>query len=94
MNKLIVAALAVLALLLLGVPRVLGSITEARVRERVAAIDASGIVSADVTSYDRGWFGSTAKIALGLAPQYLPRRPRATPFAAVRRSPSTSLMDP
>jgi hypothetical protein len=71
MNKLVVTAAVLLALLLLAVPRVLGSITEARVRERVAAIDAGGLLSAEVTSFDRGWFGSTAKIELGFAPQYL-----------------------
>jgi uncharacterized protein YdgA (DUF945 family) len=34
------------------------------VRERVAAIDASPTAAAEVTSFDRGWFRSTARIEL------------------------------
>ena len=71
MNKLVVTVVVLLALLLLAMPRVLGSITEARVRERVSTIDAGGVLSAEVKSFDRGWFGSTARIDLGLAPKYL-----------------------
>jgi len=71
MNKLVATVAVLIALSLLAVPRVLGSITEARVRSRVDAIDAGGVLSAEVTSFERGWFGSSAKIELGLAPQYL-----------------------
>jgi uncharacterized protein YdgA (DUF945 family) len=74
MNKLAVAAAAVLVIVLLALPRVVGSMTEARVRERVAAIDASGSVSAEVKSFERGWFTSTARIELTLVP--------GAPFAA------------
>ena len=37
-------------------------------RERVAAIDASPTAAAEVTSFDRGWFRSTARIELQLVP--------------------------
>ncbi len=70
MNKLVIAAV-VLALVLLGLPGVVGSSTEARVRERVAAIDASDMASAEITSFERGWFRSTAKIELRFAPDDL-----------------------
>lgn len=69
MNKVALTAVAVLVLvLLLGLPAVVGAMTEARVTERVAAIDASSASSAQVTSFDRGWFRSTARIVLNLSP--------------------------
>jgi uncharacterized protein YdgA (DUF945 family) len=70
MKKIAIAA-AVVAIVLLGLPPVLGLATEARVRERVAALDGNGIVSMKVKSFDRGWFGSTARIELAPAPGYL-----------------------
>jgi len=71
MNKILVAIVALVAVLLLAVPPALGTLTEARVRERVAAISGNGVIVAEVKSFDRGWFGSTAKIELGLTPGYL-----------------------
>ena len=41
MNKVAIVAAALLVIVLLALPALVGSITEARVRERVAAIDAS-----------------------------------------------------
>src|SRR5688572_16042293 len=68
MNKLAIAAAALLVVALLGLPAVVGSVTEARVRERVAAIDASPTATAEVKSFDRGWFRSTAQIELRFVP--------------------------
>ena len=70
MNKVVIAVAALVAVLLLAVPPALGRLTEARVRERVAAINEGGVITADVKSFDRGWFGSEAKIELGLSPAY------------------------
>jgi uncharacterized protein YdgA (DUF945 family) len=68
MNKLLIAAAVALVLLLLGLPAVVASVTEARVRERVAAIDATSTAAAEVTAFDRGWFHSKANIVLSLVP--------------------------
>ena len=68
MNKLALVAAAVLVLVLLAAPGIVGWSTEARVRERVAAIDASPTAAAAVTAFDRGWFRSTARIELTLVP--------------------------
>lgn len=68
MNKVAIVAAALVVIVLLALPGVVGSITEARVRERVAAIDASPNADAEVTSFDRGWLRSTARIDLKLAP--------------------------
>ncbi len=72
MNKLPVAVAVLVVVILFGLPPVIGSITEAKVRERVGDIDASGMMSTSVQSFDRGWFSSTAKIEFGLPPQYVP----------------------
>ncbi len=68
MNKVAIVAAALVVIVLLALPGVVGSITEARVRERVAAIDASPNADAALTSFDRGWLRSTARIELQLAP--------------------------
>jgi uncharacterized protein YdgA (DUF945 family) len=72
MNRIVVAVVVVaVAIILLATPPALGKLTETRVRERVAALNGSGVLSAEVKSFDRGWFRSSAKIELGLAPEYL-----------------------
>ena len=71
MNKILLAVVALVAVLLLAAPRALGTLTEARVRERVAAINDNGVIVAEVKSFNRGWFGSTAKIEFGLSPGYI-----------------------
>lgn len=71
MNKLALAAAALLVLAVLALPGLVGSITEARVRERVAAIDSSPSAAAEVKSFERGWFRSTARVELRLAPDNL-----------------------
>ncbi|RPI63818.1 MAG: DUF945 domain-containing protein [Lysobacterales bacterium] len=68
MNKVAIAAAALLAIVLLALPGVVGSVTEARVRERVAAIDASPTADAELKSFERGWLRSTARVELKLAP--------------------------
>jgi uncharacterized protein YdgA (DUF945 family) len=64
MNKVAIAAAASLLIVLLAIPGVVGSMTEASVRARVAAIDESPSAAAELTSFDRGWFRSTARIVL------------------------------
>lgn len=64
MNKVAIAAAALLLIVLLALPGVVGSVTEASVRARVAEIDESPSVAAELKSYDRGWFRSTAHIEL------------------------------
>jgi len=70
MNKLLIVVLVVLALVLLAMPPVLGTVTETQVRNRVEAIEQGGLLSAKVRAYDRGWFHSKAKIELTFAPTY------------------------
>jgi len=64
MNKVAIAAAALLLIVLLALPGVVGWIAEANVRDRVALIDASAGADAELTSFDKGWFRSTARILL------------------------------
>jgi uncharacterized protein YdgA (DUF945 family) len=68
MTKVAAIATALLVVVLLALPALVGGITEARVRERVAAIDASADAAAELKSFERGWLRSTARIELKLAP--------------------------
>ena len=83
MNKLPVAAAVSVVVILFGLPPAIGFVTEARVRERIDDIDAGGMMSANVQSFDRGWFSSTAKIEFGVPPRYLPAL-AADPTATTR----------
>ena len=69
MSKLVIAAVALLAIALLALPGAVGFMTEAQVAERVAAIDASPGVSAELRSFDRGWFRSSARVDLKFVPE-------------------------
>jgi len=73
MRRVAVFAVAAIALLLVGLPPVLGMLTRSQVAERVAALDASGVFRASLRSYERGWFRSRARIVLSLAPQTIAR---------------------
>lgn len=68
MSKLVKGAIVVLVVALFALPGAIGSITEARVAERVAAIDANPGVAAQLRSFERGWFRSTARIDLSFVP--------------------------
>jgi len=71
MKRVAVLAVAVVVLLLLGLPAVLGMLTQTQIEARVAALDASELLKASLRSYERGWFHSRARITLALAPQVI-----------------------
>jgi uncharacterized protein YdgA (DUF945 family) len=73
MRRVAVFAVAAVALLVVGLPPVLGLLTESQVAERVAALDASGVLRASLRSYERGWFRSRARVGIALAPQMIAR---------------------
>lgn len=73
MRRVAVFAVAAVVLLFVGLPPVLGMLTESQVAGRVAALDASGVLKASLRSYERGWFRSRARIAIELAPQFIAR---------------------
>jgi uncharacterized protein YdgA (DUF945 family) len=73
MNKLVNVLAALAALSIVGLPPMLGIVTEAQLRARVAEITRSGVLTADVRSFERGWFRGRAKVDLALAPEYARR---------------------
>ena len=70
MKKLIIAVFVILVIAGLGLPPVLGSITESQIRAHIDSMDENAATSLVVETYDRGWFSSTASIAVGLGEQY------------------------
>src|SRR5205814_2023579 len=72
MRRVAVFAVAAVALALLGLPPVLGMLTESQVTARVAALDESGVLKASLRSYERGWVRSDARIAVRVAPRRMP----------------------
>jgi uncharacterized protein YdgA (DUF945 family) len=74
MHKPVLPIVAVVVLaLLLGLPPVLGMLTESQVNARVAAMADDALLTARVESYERGWFGSRARIELALGRDYTSR---------------------
>ena len=73
MKRVAVFAVAAVALLFLGLPPLLGVLTQSQVAERIAALDASGVLRVSLRSYSRGWFRSRARISLALTPQAIAR---------------------
>jgi hypothetical protein len=73
MNKAAYVAAAAAAVLIVGLPPVLGWVTETQVRARTAEISQSGVWTAEVRSFERGWFRGRAKIDLALSPDYASR---------------------
>ncbi|HLF13251.1 MAG TPA: DUF945 family protein, partial [Gammaproteobacteria bacterium] len=63
--------LAIAAIAVLGLPPVLGMLTEAQVNARVDSLAANPFVTASVSSFDRGWFSSTTRIQLRLSQNYI-----------------------
>jgi uncharacterized protein YdgA (DUF945 family) len=63
--------IVVIVVVLLCLPFITGMLTESHVRQRLAAMSSNPVVIAELQSYDRGWFTSTARIDIGLSPQYV-----------------------
>ena len=70
MKRAALVAVVVLAVVA-ALPWLTGRLTESHVRERLARMSDNPIVVAELRTYERGWFSSTAKVDVGLSPQYL-----------------------
>jgi len=93
MNKVATVAAALLVLVLLALPRYVGSVTEARVRDRVAAIDARPTFAAEVKSFERGWFRSTAHVELRFVPDPAAAADASSAFTAFTTMPLPVAVD-
>lgn len=72
MKKLGIVVIA-LAVCLLGLPPVLGSIGRSQVEARIATINANELMAIDVLSYERGLYSSRAVLEIGMNPVYVAR---------------------
>jgi uncharacterized protein YdgA (DUF945 family) len=70
MKKALLVVIVLIVVCVLGLPLLTGMMTQARIEERVAELDNNPIVVVEVARYDRGWLAATARIELGIDPQY------------------------
>ena len=70
MKKAIIAA-AVIALVLLALPLLLGMRTESMIRRNIESMNESPILAFEIESYERRWFSSTVRVPVGLDDDYL-----------------------
>jgi uncharacterized protein YdgA (DUF945 family) len=66
-----IAVVVAIVIVLMGLPFLTGMLTESHVRQRLTAMGDNPVLIAELETYDRGWLASTARINLGLSPQYL-----------------------
>lgn len=73
MNKTIVVITAVVAILCLGIPPVIGALTERGLRMHADTVEAlpDSPYEVDVIEYDGGWFGSSARLEANLSDDYV-----------------------
>jgi uncharacterized protein YdgA (DUF945 family) len=70
MKKFLLVVLVLIVICVLGLPVVTGMMTQARIEERVAALNNNPIVLVEVAGYDRGWLAATSRIEVGIKPEY------------------------
>jgi uncharacterized protein YdgA (DUF945 family) len=70
MKKVVVGLVVVVVIVLLGLPPLLGVMTESRFRNSLETMDENPVFDVSVESFDRGWFSSVARIAVGIDPEY------------------------
>jgi uncharacterized protein YdgA (DUF945 family) len=73
MKKAAIGLVGVLVILGLGLPPLLGMMTESSFRESLGTMDENPMLDISVESFDRGWFSSEARIAVGLDADYASR---------------------
>jgi uncharacterized protein YdgA (DUF945 family) len=79
MRKRVPIVIVAIVIVLLCLPLITGMLTESHVRERLAAMSSNPVMTAELQSYDRGWFSSTARIDIGVSPQYLAQMQAGAP---------------
>lgn len=70
MKKIILLLAVGLLLILPGMPFAVGLYTQNRIAAEIETIDATAWFDAKLVDYQRGWFGSVAKIEVGLSHEY------------------------
>jgi uncharacterized protein YdgA (DUF945 family) len=83
MKKILLIVLVLIVVAVLGLPLLTGMMTQARIEERVAALNNNPAFLVEVASYDRGWLAATSRIELGLNPQYAAQYGGGIPVGAM-----------
>ena len=73
MNKTIAVIIVVIAVACIGIPPVIGALTERGLRTHADTLDAltDSPYNVDVVEYDGGWFGSSARLEANLSDDYV-----------------------
>jgi uncharacterized protein YdgA (DUF945 family) len=79
MKKVLLVLIVLIVVAVLGLPVLTGMMTQARIEERVAALNNNPIVLVEVESYDRGWLAATSRIEIGVNPEYAAQFAAETP---------------
>lgn len=66
MKKVVLSGLAIVAVVVLVTPRIVGLQFESKVQEIVSSINQMPVYQANVNSLQSGWFSSTAEISIGM----------------------------
>lgn len=71
MKKVILVLVVLIALLALGLPRIIGGSTQSNLEAHIARLDENPMLAIRVAEYDRGWFSSRARVEISLDENYI-----------------------
>ncbi|MGD2166733.1 MAG: YdgA family protein [Gammaproteobacteria bacterium] len=71
MKKVIIVLLVLIAVTAIGLPPVIGGMTESSVRAHIAQMDENPMFAMQVSDYERGWFSSQAQVRIAFDERYL-----------------------
>ena len=71
MKRSILVVVALIAVLALGLPPVIGGMTQSSIETRIAGMNENPVLALQVADYSRGWFSSDARIVVGLDEDYV-----------------------
>ncbi len=70
MKKALLIVIALLMVIALALPQVVGMQTQEQLNTRVAEVWSNKVFDVKPTAYDRGWFSSVARVELGFTEDY------------------------
>ncbi len=71
MKKVILVLVVLIALLALGLPRIIGGSTQSNLEAHIARLDENPMLAIRVAEYDRGWFSSRARVEISPDENYI-----------------------
>lgn len=71
MKKPMLVVVALIAVSAIGLPPVIGGMTQSSIETRIAGMDENPVLAMQVADYSRGWFSSNARIVVSLDEDYV-----------------------